>query len=945
MKKYLIIASAAILALAGCAKEQPAPKPAEEETVILNFVSERPMLDAAEAPQAGASTRTEWSTDKIIWSSGDKIRVGYTKDGDWMGQSEAGTAKFYKSDAVSIDGGNASVGTFSVPISGSAFTDPAVSGTYQFYAVYPGDAFSETSVADPTAKSITLPTSQTPGSDTFDPTADILVGQSEAMSLSGLPTDPISIDWTRLVAHADLTFSDLDFEGAESVSKITLTFNSEAKVAGSFSVNITDGTAGAGNNNVLTLSGANITSGADYAKAWACVLPVTFTSLSVEVKTDKATYTRDITGISKTFKQNARNILTIGMSTATRTPISELIADGNYVLAVEDSGTYYAISSEQNGTSTRRDRSEITTVGFDPSDYSAGSPYTAANNLIWTITNVSGGVKINLVGDTDSYMQYDSNKLPLGSSGATFEVAEGTGTFTFVNGTSYISMNGTYGFGCYASGTGIHDIYVIPATGTPTITFAETSKNVAADATSVSFTYTTSFVAGDPNVAVTSDTGSAVSSTSISGGTLTVNLNTNTTSSTKTVTLTVSASGASNVVLTITQAGVVGDAENGDVLWAEAFTGFSDNDVPSASNASTTVYGSGSVTYACTDGGSTTKVYGSGNNAGGTAPELLISKSNGAFAVTGIPTGNATEMTLSFKSNNGCTVSSSTTGATFGSNLGTDNSYIYSVTVPSATKTLNITFTNTGSSNTRIDDISVVAGAPVPGITVATNAATATSSAVGTTATVNGTITLVNGAVIGDVDEAGFYYKLTSAGAYTKVTCASVDATSFSYNLTGLTKDSEYTFYAYAIYDGGSEVTGETATFTPTLSGGTKTYTLTISAEDFNTTSYAANNNEKTSNAVAEDSSTTEVKWTSYQVMKSGSNMQWQKSKGYIYNSTDLGTIISVTVNSSAGSFTTYYGTSVQPSSGAAGDNKGFFKTSVGSATGTTTSVVIIFEK
>ena len=124
-----------------------------------------------------------------------------------------------------------------------------------------------------------------------------------------------------------------------------------------------------------------------------------------------------------------------------------------------------------------------------------------------------------------------------------------------------------------------------------------------------------------------------------------------------------------------------------------------------------------------------------------------------------------------------------------------------------------------------------------------------------------------------------------------------------------------------------------------------ETYTLTISGSDFNTTSYAANNNEKTSNAVCttDNTKTYEVKWTSNQVMKSGNNMQWQKSKGYIYNSTDLGTINSVTVNSTAGSFTTYYGTEEQPASGTAGSGKGFFKTSVGSATGTTSSIVISF--
>jgi len=129
-----------------------------------------------------------------------------------------------------------------------------------------------------------------------------------------------------------------------------------------------------------------------------------------------------------------------------------------------------------------------------------------------------------------------------------------------------------------------------------------------------------------------------------------------------------------------------------------------------------------------------------------------------------------------------------------------------------------------------------------------------------------------------------------------------------------------------------------------------KTYTFTISSADFNSTSYDANNNEKTTTATATDESgaTLDIKWTSNQVMKgtgdNSSYMQWQKSKGYIYNSSDLGTIKSVTVNSSTGSFTTYYGTSQHPTSGTTvGD--GYFTVKVGSATGYTSSIVIVFEK
>jgi len=122
------------------------------------------------------------------------------------------------------------------------------------------------------------------------------------------------------------------------------------------------------------------------------------------------------------------------------------------------------------------------------------------------------------------------------------------------------------------------------------------------------------------------------------------------------------------------------------------------------------------------------------------------------------------------------------------------------------------------------------------------------------------------------------------------------------------------------------------------------TYKLTISASDFNSTSYAANNNEKTSNAVCttDASKTYAVKWTSNQVMLQSSAMQWQKNSGYLYNSTDLGTITSVTIDSSAGTFTTYYGTEAQPSSSTT-IGGGFFQIKVGDATGKTSKVEVTF--
>lgn len=124
-----------------------------------------------------------------------------------------------------------------------------------------------------------------------------------------------------------------------------------------------------------------------------------------------------------------------------------------------------------------------------------------------------------------------------------------------------------------------------------------------------------------------------------------------------------------------------------------------------------------------------------------------------------------------------------------------------------------------------------------------------------------------------------------------------------------------------------------------------KQYTLTINANSFNSNSYAANNKEHTTAAVAEDGSKLDITWYSSQVMLNSKVMQWQKSNGAIYNKTDLGKIISITVNKTSGTFTTYYGTSQKPTNGTTVGG-GYFQTKVGSdSIGKTSSIVIVFNK
>ena len=120
-------------------------------------------------------------------------------------------------------------------------------------------------------------------------------------------------------------------------------------------------------------------------------------------------------------------------------------------------------------------------------------------------------------------------------------------------------------------------------------------------------------------------------------------------------------------------------------------------------------------------------------------------------------------------------------------------------------------------------------------------------------------------------------------------------------------------------------------------------YQYTIPVSDFNTTSYAANNNEKTVNAVCttDESKKLEVKYTSNQVMQSSSLIQGQKSAGYIYNAAAWGSKVkSITINDNE-NYTYVIGASAQPTVSAEG---AFFKISAGSATSKASSIDIVFE-
>ncbi len=133
--------------------------------------------------------------------------------------------------------------------------------------------------------------------------------------------------------------------------------------------------------------------------------------------------------------------------------------------------------------------------------------------------------------------------------------------------------------------------------------------------------------------------------------------------------------------------------------------------------------------------------------------------------------------------------------------------------------------------------------------------------------------------------------------------------------------------------------------FATTMFAAVQEFTVTISTANFNKTSYAANNNEKTSTAVSKSdpSVTMDVKWTSNQMMLKSdeSSVQCQKTNGTIYNSAAWGTVKNIVINDGTNvSYT--IGATEKPTTTATG---GFFQIKTSSSgTGYFSSIVITFE-
>ncbi len=417
--KYFAIAAAAVATLVSCNKEIGTVDPVQnQEGIVLKFASDRPAL-------IDANTKTVYNNGTIEWSTGDKIKVGITVGGVWMAAdgapSEGKTPKFYVSDEL-----QEGASTFTV----SNYFTLQETGTYKFYGLYPSSASSSSDIGGAPSVSVTIPATQTPAANSFDNAADLMIAVSE--DYDGIPQDrTIDLDWTRLVAHGDITLKNLPaFSNGENVRSIEFSIQSGGDMVGQHYVDLTSGAISLPNNatakNAVTVKADNLSVSGGQLEFWFTSLPFTATSIKIVLTTNLKIYTKEYTNISKTFMVNKRNTLGISMSNAAVENNEQVIEDGDYVIAyVGEEESYMMLSDnlvQATGPSTFfRAAASLPTL-------SADNKMHVDANAAWRIEYDSNSATYTIQSlATEQFLKGkgDDTSLTMGTPGAGF-----TGAYT-----------------------------------------------------------------------------------------------------------------------------------------------------------------------------------------------------------------------------------------------------------------------------------------------------------------------------------------------------------------------------------------------------------------------------------------------------------------------------------------------------------------------------------
>lgn len=313
LMKSLMLFAAAAMALTSCENEPMNEGIESNDTFTLSFT--------ADAPES----RTSVDIDNYKDEDGNKIaKYFWSVDNDgkltdrvvFLQTQDANTdvnTKYNDKEKSSISKG---VATFVTDF--TAVDDATTYTTYNYAAIYPAQSISGTAL---TSIGVKLPASQTLTEGNYAPDADLmmskLIENVEAKDGHGG-----NLEFTRLAAIGKMNLKLSGMETGEKIEKVVITFEEEV-MNGDVTLNFTDCTAtyAEKGSNTVTLSGS-IAANADRTAIFFTCFPGKYSgAYSVEVTTDKATYSNTGKSIDedKALEFKAGDVLGFNLTAGNRT--------------------------------------------------------------------------------------------------------------------------------------------------------------------------------------------------------------------------------------------------------------------------------------------------------------------------------------------------------------------------------------------------------------------------------------------------------------------------------------------------------------------------------------------------------------------------------------------------------------------------------------------------
>ena len=271
------------------------------------------------------------SAHRVEWSNNDRIVVFENN-------------KFANSLSTSITNGKAA---FNV-----VFNSDVTSPSFTYNAIYPTSCFAGGNSIDLTKVELTLPSTQSATSTSFDPAADMLIAKPQTMKKQA---ESITMQFKRIVAMAKLTISNLP----TSVKISEVKFTAQGKqLAGKSFVNLNTSEVSMSNNTSdnITVKYNNSLSMNKPAVYFNCY-PTTLSAgdtFSVTITSDEGvSYTKEVTipaGRSLTFEQGNLATFNIDMKGITGEEPKQEYKIGDIVTVSGCKGIVFDIKTDNYGT-------------------------------------------------------------------------------------------------------------------------------------------------------------------------------------------------------------------------------------------------------------------------------------------------------------------------------------------------------------------------------------------------------------------------------------------------------------------------------------------------------------------------------------------------------------------------------------------------------------------